>query len=397
MFLHGILEEEVYMLQPPGYVDTTKPNWVCKLDKALYGLKQAPRAWYARLCAKLASLGFLPSKGDTSLFFYRKGQHTIFLLVYVDAIIVASSSTEATNALLKDLEKDFALKDLGDLHYFLGIEVKRSKEGLTLSQEQDAKDVVYRAGMENCKAVATPLASSEKLSITDGSKLNSDDATKYRSVIGALQYLTLTRPDISFSVNKVCQFLHAPTTVHWSAVKRILRYVQETMNLGLKFRPSHSMMVSAFSDADWTGCPDDRRSTGGFAVFLGPNLISWCAKKQATVSRSSTEAEYKALANATAEVMWIQKLLDELGILHPRAARLWCDNIGAKYLSVNPVFHARTKHIEIDFHFVRERVAEKLLDIRFINSADQLAHGFTKPLLTTKIGAFRNNLNLVAG
>jgi histone deacetylase 1/2 len=170
--------------------------------------------------------------------------------------------------------------------------------------------------MAKCKAVTTPLATSEKLSITDGVKLSSEDATKYRSVVGALQYLTLTRPDISFSVNKVCQFLHEPTTTHWSAVKRILRYVQGSSNLGLKFRPSRSMMVSAFSDADWAGCPDDQRSTGGFAVFLGPNLISWCAKKQATVSRSSTEAEYKALANATAEVMWIQKLLDELGILH---------------------------------------------------------------------------------
>ena len=156
------------------------------------------------------------------------------------------------------------------------------------------------------------------------------------------------------------------------------------------------MMVSAFSDADWAGCPDDRRSTGGFAVFLGCNLVSWCAKKQPTVSRSSTEAEYKALADATAEVMWIQKLLDELGVQHPRAARLWCDNIGAKYLSANPVFHARTKHIDIDFLFVRERVAQKLLEIRFINSADQLADGFTKPLVAAKVEEFRNNLNLVA-
>jgi histone deacetylase 1/2 len=302
--------------------------------------------------AKLQALGFIPSKADTSLFYYNRGRYNIYVLVYVDDIVVASSSPDATEALLRDLQKEFALKDLGDLHYFMGIEVKRNQSGLILSQERYATNILARSGMDKCKAIDTPLSSTEKLSAIQGDTLGPGDATKYRSLVGALQYLTLTRPNISFAINKVYQFLHAPTTVHWSVVKRILRYIRGTLSLGLKIGVSKYMIVSAFSDADWAGCVDDRRSTGGFAVFRDDNLVSWSARKQATVSRSSTETEYKSLVNATAEMIWVQKLLTELGISHPPMARLWCDNLGAKYLSANPVFHARTKHIEIDFHFV---------------------------------------------
>jgi histone deacetylase 1/2 len=393
-FLHGFLEEEVYMRQPPGYEDKSRKGYICKLDKALYGLKQAPRAWYSRLSSKLCQLGFKASKADTSLFYYQKGSVVVFVLIYVDDIIVASSTQEATTRLLQDLRKEFALKDLGKLHYFLGIEVKKINDGILLSQEKYTKDVLQRANMMACKPVASPMSTSEKLSTHEGAPLGPKDATAYRSIVGGLQYLTLTRPDISFSVNKVCQYLHAPTTTHWAAVKRILRYLKHTLRIGLKICKSSSLLVSAFSDADWAGDQDDRRSTGGFAVFLGSNLVSWSARKQATVSRSSTEAEYKAVANATAEVMWIQTLLCELNILAPRAAKLWCDNIGAKYLSANPVFHARTKHIEVDYHFVRERVTRKLLDIEYISTRDQIADGFTKPLTVRSLEMFKDNLNL---
>jgi len=278
-FLHGVLEKEVYMRQPPGYKDPDHPSLVCKLDKALYGLKHVPRAWYTRLCNKLKQLGFVPSKGDTSLFYYHKGDYTMFVLVYVDDIIVASSSQAATDALLKDLEQEFALKDLGNLHYFLGIQVKHVPDGLVTSQERYAAKILKRAGMSLCKPVDTPLSTTEKLSITEGKSLGPDDSVRYRSIVGALRYLTLTRPDISFAVNKVCLFLHAPTLTHWSAIKRILRYVKGTLHLGLKIRRSKSTMVSGFSDADWAGCVDDRRSTGGFAVFFGPSLVSWSARK----------------------------------------------------------------------------------------------------------------------
>jgi histone deacetylase 1/2 len=248
--------------------------------------------------------------------------------------------------------------------------------------------------MSGCKPVSTPLSTSEKLSAFEGTLLGPNDATRYRSIVGALQYLTLTRPDIAFSVNKVCQFLHAPTEIHWAAVKRILRYLRQDTKIGLKIQKCNSMLLSAFSDADWAGSVDDRRSTSGFAVFLGSNLVSWSARKQATVSRSSTEAEYKAVANATAEIMWIQTLLKELGIFSPRMARLWCDNMGAKYLSANPVFHARTKHIEVDFHFVRERVMSNQLQIDFVPTGDQIADGFTKALAVRQLQNFIYNLNL---
>jgi histone deacetylase 1/2 len=243
-------------------------------------------------------------------------------------------------------------------------------------------------------AKTTPMATTEKLSRYDGEPLSAADITKYRSVVGALQYLTLTRPDIAFSVNKVCQFLQAPTDVHWIAVKRILRYLRHTSALGLFIQRSSSLLFSGFADAGWAGCPNDRRSTGGHVVFLGGNLVAWSSRKQPTVSRSSTEAEYKSVANATAEIMWIQRLLHELGVFLSRAPTLWCDNLGATYLSVNPVFHARTKHIEVDYHFVRERVAQKALHIRFISTHDQLADVLTKPLSTQVFVRFRHNLNM---
>ena len=256
-FLHGVLKEEVYMRHPPGYEDTQHPGYVCKLDKAIYGLKQAPRAWYSRLSAKLLQLGFVSSKGDTSLFFLRNKQVTMFILVYVDDIIVASSSQDATMCLLWNLEKDFALKDLGDLHYFLGIEVTKVKDGILLTQQKYATELLQRVGMISCKPVSTPLSISEKQSAYAGDLLGPIDTTNYRSIVGGLQYLTLTRPNISFSVNKICQFLQAPTTVHLTAAKRILRYVHGTADLGLQIIRSDSMLVSGFSDADWVGCVDD--------------------------------------------------------------------------------------------------------------------------------------------
>jgi histone deacetylase 1/2 len=319
----------------------------------------------------------------------------MYFLIYVDDIIVISSSSAAVDRLLAQLRRDFAIKDLGVLHYFLGIEVSSVDDGIALCQRKYILDLLKKANMMMAKSCTTPMAVTDRLSKTSGTLLSSTDATQYRSIVGALQYVTLTRPDISYSVNKVCQFLHSPTDSHWTAVKRILRYLQGTLTHELILRQSSSLLLSAFSDADWAGCLDDRRSTGGHAVFFGGNLVAWNSRKQPTVSRSSTEAEYKSVANATAELMWIQALLRELGLFLRRPPSLWCDNIGATYLSVNPVFHARTKHIEIDYHFVREQVAKKALEIRHISTHDQLADVLTKPFMVQQFERFRSDLNVL--
>jgi histone deacetylase 1/2 len=270
----------------------------------------------------------------------------------------------------------------------LGIEVSSVDDGIALCQRKYILDLLKKANMMMAKSCTTPMAVTDRLSKTSGTLLSSTDATQYRSIVGALQYVTLTRPDISTRSVSFCTrpLIHIGQLSNGSfGIFRVH---------GLILRQSSSLLLRAFSDADWAGCPDDRRSTGGHAVFFGGNWVAWNSRKQPTVSRSSTEAEYKSVANATAELMWIQALLRELGLFLRRPPSLWCDNIGATYLSVNPVFHARTKHIEIDYHFVREQVAKKALEIRHISTHDQLADVLTKPLMIQQFERFCSDLNV---
>jgi hypothetical protein len=256
-------------------------------------------------------MGFVPSKADTSLFVFADKRIIIYMLIYVDDIIITGSCKQSISTLMEKLRVAFALKDLGKLSYFLGIEVTDVEGGIALTQAKYAADLLRRVNMHKCKEIATPMSATEKFSKNTGMLLDDKTAFSYRSTVGALQYLCLTRLDISLAVNRVCQFLATPTDVHWAAVKRILRYVKGTINFGLYFQRSSSTELSVYTDAR---CPDDRRSTGGYAVFYGPNLVSWSSRKQPTVSRSSTEAEYKAIANGTSEVTWLQSVLRELGV-----------------------------------------------------------------------------------
>ncbi|KAM1757600.1 hypothetical protein ACFX11_006838 [Malus domestica] len=395
-FLHGVLQEEVYMSQPPGFGDPHHSDFVCKLHKSLYGLKQAPRAWNDRFTSFLPSLGFTTTPAAPSLFVKHFGSNVVILLLYVDDIILTGNDPSLINDVIVALTKEFDIKDLGPLHFFLGIQVLSQTDGLVLSQTKYVKDLLIKTEMLDSKPCSTPCLPYNRLVLDDGKPYN--NPALYRSVVGALQYLTFTRPDIAFAVHQVYQFMQTPMESHFSAVKRILRYLKGTVSLGIRYIRGglevNSDTVRAFSNADWAGDPNDRRSTTGFVVFLGSNPISWSSKKQQTVSRSSTEAEYRALAATAAELDWIKQLLTFVHLTIPTSPVLYCDNMSAIALTSNPVLHQRTKHIEVDIHFVRERVAKKQLLVQFVSSNEQYADILTKGLSTPLFHTHCRNLSL---
>jgi len=253
-------------------------------------------------------------------------------------------------------------------------------------------DILDRAGMTDCKPCSTPVDTKPKVAAADGAPVA--DATDFRSLAGALQYLTFIRPDIAYAVQQICLHMHDPREPHLADLKRILRYVKGTLHLGLLLRPSTSTDLVVYTDADWAGCPDTRKSTSRYAVFLGDNLISWSSKRQNTVSRSSAEAEYRAVANGVAEASWLRQLLQELHAPLRQATLVYCDNISAVYMSSNPVQHQRTKHIEIDLHFVRERVSIGDLRVLHVPTSSQYADIFTKGLPSSVFTEFRSSLNV---
>jgi hypothetical protein len=395
-FLHGVLSETVYCSQPTGFEDSSWPGLVCHLNKSLYGLKQAPRAWYSRFATFLLQLGFLESKADTSLFVLRRGSDTAYLLLYVDDIVLTASSMGLLHRIITALQTEFSMKDLGQLHHFLGMHVQRRPDGFLLSQHQYMLDILARAGMTACKPCTTPVDTNPKLSAIAGTPLSDFEASDFRSLAGALQYLTFTRPDIDYAVQQVCLYMHAPRDIHLAALKRILRYISGTLHLGLHLRPSSIDTLVVYSDADWAGCPDTRMSTSGYAVFLGDNLISWSSKRQVTVSCSSAEAKYRVVANAVAEATWLRQLLLELHAPLRRATLVFCDNISAVYMSSSPVQHQRTKHIEIDLHFIREHVALGHVKVQHVPTGSQYADIFTKGLPSSVFMEFRSSLNVAS-
>ncbi|CAL2268722.1 unnamed protein product [Prunus armeniaca] len=354
-------------------------------------------AWYKELSSFLVSYGFHHSKSDASFFVYHHGSIVAYFLVYVDDLIVTGSDKLFITKFLDTLAQRFSLKDLGSLHFFLGVEVIPTRSGLFLSQHKYIRDLLIRAHMEGAKDVSTPLSTTTTLVLNDGA--TPTDATLFRSLISGLQYLSLTRPDIAFAVNKLSQFMYWPSELHWTALKCLLRYLKGTIYHGLHLHRNTTLSLSlhAFSDADWAGNPDDRTSTTAYTIFLGGNLISWSSRKQHFVARSSTEAEYRAVACTAAELSWLQNLLHELGVLLPSPPVIACDNIGATFLCANPVLHSHMKHIAIDLHFVRDLVTQDLFKVAHVSTIDQLADVLTKPLSRQHFHLLRSKIGVTDG
>ncbi|GJY94827.1 ribonuclease H-like domain-containing protein [Tanacetum coccineum] len=379
-FLYGDLDETVYMSLPEGFFNPGD-NRVCRLKKSLYGLKQAPRQWNAKLTQTLIEHGFIQSKSDYSLFTKSESGKFMVLLVYVDDIIITGNNVDEIEKFKKYLNSKFMIKDLGKLKYFLGIEVIDTDRGLCLSQRKYCLDLLSDFGLLACKPSATPLE--QNLTITNEPSSTDpvlDNVTEYQKLIGKLIYLTHTRPDISYSVHCLSQFMHKPLKSHLKIALKVLRYLKNNPGIGVHIVKQPKVSLEAFVDADWAKCVVTRKSVTGFCIKLNGSLVSWKSKKQNTLSKSSAEAEYRAMASVTSEIVWILKILKDLNWEHFMPVNMFCDSQAAIKIAANPVFHERTKHLEIDLHFVREKILSGVLKTQKISSADQTADIFTKGL-----------------
>ena len=309
---------------------------ICKLNKSIYGLRQASRQWFHKFSSALLAKGFTQSKNDYSLFYIGLGHSMVFLLVYVDDIIISGPDMEQIAQVQKKLEYLFKLKILSDLKYFLGLEIDCSSEGISLSQRTYALSLLEDTGFLDAKPASVLMDPSLKLTATDGDPVAYPSL--YKCMIGRLMYLTISRSDITFAVSKLNQYMSNPRIPHEQALHHLLRYLKSCPDKVLLFHASSSLSLKAFADADWGSCLDTKRSTSGFMVFLGDSLLSWKTKKQQTVSKSFMKAEYRALSVVSGELTWLNSILKEFGV-DVDLAMVYCDNQSTIYLSTNPTFH----------------------------------------------------------
>ena len=389
-FLNGILHEEVYVEQPEGFIVPGEEDKVYRLHKALYGLKQAPRAWYSRVDTYFVQQGFKRSENEHTL--YVKSDGSLLVSLYVDDLLVTGCDLQQILNFKCDMEKEFAMSDLGLMKYFLGIEVWQYSHGIFLSQKKYGHDLLKKFHMENSKSVATPIVQNQKFEMKDGAA--KVECSAYRSLIGSLLYLCASRPDIMFAVSLLSRFMHSPSQIHFSAAKRVLRYIKGTADYGVWFFKIEGGKLEGYTDSDWAGSKDDMKSISGYLFSYGSGPFSWNSKKQGVVAQSTAEAEYVSAAAAANQALWLRKLLNDLNERQEEATVIFCDNKSAICIAENPIQHGRTKHISVKYHAIRE--AERNGEVKLVHcsSDDQLADILTKALPKNRFETLRERLNV---
>nr|ABA95825.2 retrotransposon protein, putative, unclassified [Oryza sativa Japonica Group] len=385
-------KEEVYVKQPPGFENPDFPNHVYKLSKALYGLKQAPRAWYDRLKNFLLAKGFSMGKVDKTLFVLKHADNQLFVQIYVDDIIFGCSTHALVVDFVETMHREFEMSMMGELLYFLGLQIKQTPQGIFVHQTKYTKDILRRFKMENYKPISTPIGSTAVLDPDeDGEAV---DQQEYRSMIGSLLYLTASRPDIQFVVCLCARFQASPRASHRQAVKRIMWYLNHTLEFGIWYSTSCSICLSGYSDADFGGCRIDRKSTSGTCHFLGTSLIAWSSRKQSSVAQSTAESEYVAAASCCSQILWLLSTLKDYGLTFDKVP-LFCDNTSVINIAKNHVQLSRTKHIDIHFHFLRDHVEKGDVELQFLDTKLQIADIFTKPLDSNRFAFLCGELGII--
>jgi hypothetical protein len=383
-FLNGELEENIYICQAEGY-EEGDPGMACHLNKTLYGLKQAPRAWHNRLHRELVSCGYTASEADPGLYSFRGKAANIYLLVYVDDILIASSDMSLVNDIKQRLLGTFDARDLGEATTYLGMNIIRDRGSGTIkiNQTRLTNDLIAKFGMEDGKPRSFPLSPSTKLTKDEGEIL--DKATyPYSELVGSIMYLSIcTRPDISYAAGSLARYMSNPTTTHWQAAKGVLRYLAGTPDYGIIYGSGRNLDLYGFCDADYAGDIDTRRSTTGYVFTLNGGAISWQSKRQPTVAASTTEAEYMAAAAAVKEGLWLRKLLGDLDI-QPPVINILADNQSAIKILRNPISSLRSKHIDVIHHFARERVMRNEVTFTYTPTSKMIADVLTKALAGDK-------------
>lgn len=392
-FLHGVLLEDVYIEQPKGYEVKGKEEMVYKLHKALYGLKQAPRAWFSRLEEYFMKAGFEKSQNEETLFLKKNKEGNILIVsVYVDDLIYTGSDYSMMEEFKKSMQNEFDMTDLGKMRFFLGIEVMQLSDGIHVSQSKYALEILRRFEMEDCNAVCNPIVPGNKLDLDEGGERI--DETLYKQVIGSLMYITTTRPDLQFVVSLMSRFMAKPTELHLQAAKRVLRYLKGTMDFGIWYKRGGPGEVLVYTDSDFTGDVDGRKSTSGYAFLLDGGAVAWSSKKQPIVTLSTTEAEYVAASACACQDVWFRRILKEMGYEVETSTTILCDNTSAIKLSRNHVFHGKCKHIDVRFHFLRELVNNGVIELKHCGTHEQAADILTKPLKREAFENMRNRLGV---